>query len=129
MVDNKWLKGSIWRLLDQYLQHPGQDKDGGSIKIYYKDTHVLTREMTNRLNITNALAEVRDKGIISWAEYYYLKFFYYDEDDLPAEIVRKYNVPQIKNERMYKAIMGRACEAMIPIIYSKESLAILQAEA
>ena len=129
-------KGIIWGLLEMYLSNPVCDLDGSILEIHaggrkeeyfvsysgrgdsdpgIYGTCKLNPKFVERLNVTNAFAQCRDRGIISKSEYQFIK----DKlTDVP--VWRKYRIPMLAVDVEYNRIMHLATEAMVPILYPRQ---------
>lgn len=130
-------KGIIWRELESYLSHPACDLDGNLLYLHagrrigedftsYSgrddgepgkySTCKLNPKLIKRLNVTNAFAQCRDKGIISESEYSFVKDFLTRKPNLR----KKYRINMYTLEHHYVRILRIATEAMIPILYPRQ---------
>ena len=84
----KLLKGRVWGQLETYLQNPGCDLNKDELDIHpHNDERsfvygggnagscTLNPALVERLEITNAFSRCRDDGVITEAQYYFIKDF------------------------------------------------------
>lgn len=119
----KLIKGQLWNLLETYLQNDSCDDDGYPIELFYPGTSTLTVKATARLDIINAFAQCRDKGIITEDEYKFVKVYNAETNEVCAH---KYRIPVPKLHAIYNGIMHRATTAMIDIICDPVALKIVK---
>ena len=127
-------KTQIRDKLEMYLSHPACDLEGELIDIHEVEeieklfeskfgenigiyaTCKLNPKLVERLNVTNAFAQCRDRGIISKSEYYFVK----DKLTRVPKVWKKYGIPMLSVTFHYNRIMNAATEAMIPILYPRQ---------
>lgn len=116
----KVLKGRVWGLTEEYLSNPACDLDGNLIDLHAIQNDVesnfvnaggygtcrLNPTFVERLNITNAFAQTRDRGVITPSDYHFVHRFL--------------SKPTRQDTYRYNQVMHRACAAMVPIVFPKQ---------